>query len=255
MRYRALIPILGLLVMLFLLAACGGDTPTKADKADPGFNLGEMKSRDKNPQDEATVPVKNVPATVVVKPVLAEIRWDRDDPRQDTGLRIEARVVPENLEKASLRYEFWRNASQYRQGKSNTLEPPSLKKGDVIFADVVLLVDEREMDRKRSEMITVLNSPPEISDVRFPEIRAPGAYQLQIQASDADGDLIAYSLEGENIPAGLAIDKATGVITYQFTETPEGPVQFAVRASDPDGGSMKRDVTIRFKKPEPERTE
>ena len=62
--------------------------------------------------------------------------------------------------------------------------------------------DDREVYRKRSEMVKILNSSPEITSVDLPEIKGPGTYNIKINAMDADSDPLSYSLEGEMLPAG-----------------------------------------------------
>jgi hypothetical protein len=68
-----------------------------------------------------------------------------------------------------------------------------------------------------------------------------------VQAVDADGDPIKFSLEGET-PAGLEIDPATGLIQWK----PAGPGSqgsyvFQVVAEDPEGAKSVQQVTLNYK--------
>ena len=68
---------------------------------------------------------------------------------------------------------------------------------------------------------------------------------LQIQATDADGDTLAYSATG--LPAGLAIDAATGRITG--TPTTAGTTHVRVRADDGKDGLATAAFTWRIGAP------
>ena len=58
-------------------------------------------------------------------------------------------------------------------------------------------------------------------------------YRYDVDATDADGDTVAYSLD--QAPAGMTIDPATGVITWPVTMANVGTHPVSVRAQDAGG--------------------
>ncbi len=74
------------------------------------------------------------------------------------------------------------------------------------------------------------------------ELFATGDYEYQVQALDANGDALAYSLEVA--PAGMTINPATGLITWATTPTDERTHDVAVRVVDGRGGSDTQTFTL-----------
>jgi len=73
------------------------------------------------------------------------------------------------------------------------------------------------------------NSPPVITSTPKKGLNAGEAYTYIVTATDVDGDALTYSLE--NAPADMAIDSATGVITW-IAPTSGGNVSFIVVVGD-----------------------
>jgi hypothetical protein len=68
-----------------------------------------------------------------------------------------------------------------------------------------------------------------------------------VQAVDADGDPIKFSLEGRT-PAGLEIDPATGLIQWKpVGPESDGTYVFQVLAEDPEGAKSVQQVTLNYK--------
>jgi hypothetical protein len=167
-----------------------------------------------------------------------------------TGLTVNAEVFPP-LDKdgnESLKYFFWINGEVFAEQETASLAPFSYKKGDSLFVDVVLVKDGEEAGQKRSELLFVLNSKPEIKEVQFPQIKGTGTYKIPVSAVDADGDPLTFSLEAdEGIPAGLRIDAGSGLISYNLEQPPDRDLKFRVVAKDGEqGGEDWQELFIRF---------
>src|SRR6185503_12146156 len=67
-----------------------------------------------------------------------------------------------------------------------------------------------------------------------------GAVSLQIQASDANGDLLSYSASG--LPVGLSIGSANGLITG----TPTAPGSSSVTVTVNDGNTLPATTTFNW---------
>ncbi|NOT23885.1 MAG: multicopper oxidase domain-containing protein [Nitrospiraceae bacterium] len=68
------------------------------------------------------------------------------------------------------------------------------------------------------------------------------AYSYQVQASDANGDVLAYSLDFA--PVGMAINAATGQVSWTPTAAQMGPNQVTVRAADPKSLFATQSFTV-----------
>jgi hypothetical protein len=94
-----------------------------------------------------------------------------------------------------------------------------------------------------ADLIFEINPPPNAT----PVLTAPGAQNgavgtavnLQLLASDADGDTLSYSASG--LPAGLTVNSTTGLISGTPTTVGSGPV--TVTVNDGRGGSDSENFT------------
>lgn len=170
-------------------------------------------------------------------------------PRADTRITVNSDIYPvvNKDEGETLSYVFYKNTEIFKEQEENSLPPKSCKKGDSLFADVLLVKDGEEIDRRRTGVIFILNSKPEIGKVEFPEIRGLGTYSIVVNASDADEDPLSFSLdEKSGVPAGMFINKKSGIITYRITQPPENDLKFKVMVKDDDGGEDWRELFIKF---------
>lgn len=167
-----------------------------------------------------------------------------------TGLTVDAEVIPA-LDKdgdESLKYIFWLNGEVFAEQETASLAPFSYKKGDSLFVDTILVKAGEEIEQKRSELLFVLNSKPEIKEVQFPPIKGLGTYKIPVSAVDADGDPLTFSLEAdEGIPAGMKIDIDSGLISYALEKPPDRDLKFRVVVKDGDaGGESWQELFIHF---------
>jgi hypothetical protein len=167
----------------------------------------------------------------------------------DDNIKIKVKTAAPLKENQSLKYKFWKNRYAMEEATTATLPANTCKKNDTIFADVILYVDGEIAARKRTSMIPIINSPPEIEEVVMPEIRGPGTYEFKVKANDADDDQMTFSLEpGEDsTDLDLQIDAATGTVTCTLSDTPPESMRFTIIADDgDDGGKTKKIVSMRF---------
>ena len=85
----------------------------------------------------------------------------------------------------------------------------------------------------------IVSTPPEI-------IMTQGSYNYEVQAEDADGDPIRFSLEGDT-PRGMTIDARTGLVKWQV-KLPDEEITyvFEVLAEDSEGETYSQTVTLRL---------
>ena len=94
--------------------------------------------------------------------------------------------------------------------------------------------------------INIANTPPEIVSTPPETIMTQGAYTYAVQAEDADGDSIRFSLEGDT-PDGMTIDARTGLVKWQV-KLPDEEIThvFEVLAEDSEGETYSQTVTLRL---------
>lgn len=246
-----------LALMLLLLVAVWWDksdeiteavAPTAAGKDRPGA--------DQTVTTGAPGPAGGLPGKIKAPPEGWIKRAYFSYPKNKAGrsLKINVETKIPKTENQYFSYVYWKNGKAVEKGKENTLKTTTYKKGDVIFADVLLHQDGQELERKRSEMIQVANTSPIIKEVAIPEIVGPETYIITVKAEDNDKDKITFSLlnvpDSDPLPEGseMKIDPATGTVTCVLGEKPPpGKLKFIIAADDGDGGVAKKVVTIPFK--------
>jgi len=94
--------------------------------------------------------------------------------------------------------------------------------------------------------IKIANTPPEIVSMPPETIMTQGLYTYGVQAKDADGDPIRFSLEGDT-PEGMTIDRRTGLVKWQVVLPDEEIThEFEVLAEDSEGETYSQTVTLRL---------
>jgi hypothetical protein len=166
------------------------------------------------------------------------------DPTRASTLAATAKTNPAALPgDMQLRYILWVNAAIVLDGGENKFPLAVYKKNDLLYVDAVLSQGGRDVFRKRSPMIRILNTSPEIQGVDLPDITGPGTYSIKVRAQDADGDPLAYALEGDAVPEGAAVD-ANGVITLTLAEPIPESIVFSAVVRDNDQGECRQEIKI-----------
>ncbi|MHB0960422.1 MAG: putative Ig domain-containing protein [Pirellulaceae bacterium] len=100
-------------------------------------------------------------------------------------------------------------------------------------------------------VLGVLNRAPEIRSVPDVEALVGKAYRYDVAAADPDGDPISYALV--TAPAGMAIDRASGVVTWSPAAADRGSHSIAVRVEDGRGGASEQRYVLAAIDPPPNR--
>ena len=227
------------LISLLLLCSCG----KREEQA-------KVFGPDANPKPEAVpsqTPRRFPPSEISAdRVVFQKIAFSPELIYATTDASLNVAVTAQEVSGIQLFYSFWVNRRLVRESEENSLAQRFFKKGDLLYADVVVLKEGKEIARRRSEVIQVLDSPPRFTRLEVPKIQGFGDYTIPVEAFDDDGDKITFSLQGESLPEGLSIDSQTGNILFAFRKEPTEKVVFSVVADDGQERSSQ-EVTLLFR--------
>ena len=166
-------------------------------------------------------------------PEIQQIRFTDEKPTAHKSLRVE--VTAHDADDDRIRYDYeWRvNGKKFGTESRAFLPSSRFHKGDTV--EVTVIAQDREDEHRRTISTQILNTAPKWKmDPR--DVKQIDGYQ--VQAEDADHDLLTYSLEGA--PEGMTIDEKTGVLSYKGSkEAKKGAYNVHVLASDTDGAFVK----------------
>jgi len=167
-------------------------------------------------------------------PVIQEIRIEPKMAYFNDPLKVHIKSDDVDGDSIYYTYRWEKNGVFLNEERGEVLERGRFKKGDLIA--VTVTPDDRESkgSSKRSEPITILNSPPII--VSSPPTSVEGNdYIYQVKAIDPDYDPISFALK--SAPKGMEIDKETGLIRWAIRSQDRGTHSIEIEASDKEGGN------------------
>lgn len=115
------------------------------------------------------------------------------------------------------------------------------RRGDVIRVEVTPETGGLRGRAVRSGEVEAGNAPPRIL-TEPPEDFSQGVYSYQIEAQDADGDFLTYTLIGG--PPGMQLEEESGQLHWTITEWQEGAFVVTVLVSDGFGGEDQQQFTM-----------
>jgi hypothetical protein len=115
--------------------------------------------------------------------------------------------------------------------------------------DVTFTVSDGALTAAVSTTIAVVrgNVPPVIDSSPVTTAAVGVTYSYDVNASDADGDSLAYALSAA--PAGMSIAATTGVIQWTPAASQVGPQDVTVRVSDGHGGLVDQSFVVTVSAP------
>jgi hypothetical protein len=262
------------------LTACGGsssDDLSQDDRYEQVRAERERAKKEREQREEESLVKPDAPAKNWIK--RAFFTPHKVKAGMALNIKIEGILPSKPGANCYYSYIYWKNGEMLMdETRVDTLTPENYKKGDVVYADVQLYMDGEVIEKKRSEMVEIVNSSPIIHEDKIPKMEGPGAYEITVKATDIDGDAITFSLkpfekkpartraqeEGEDgeydeeayeedaepaepVWEGLDINSATGTVTCTLgEEPPPGQLRFVIVADDGDKGIAKKAVTINF---------
>lgn len=258
--------------------SCGGN---ETDPSDTSDIKKYDRSKKAGSQDDDTGDVKEKISNEQVRDamrMLKKVSLSPKEIRADSPVTIEVETAAPLEDNQYLAYVYWKNGRPLEETEEAKLPALSLKKHDVLFADVMLYENDQVISKKRTGTFMVLNSPPIIDEVTIPDIKGPGTYQFIVKAHDVDNDQMAFSFgkdepvkkdenteNTENIedtsgpasrtsrtsstpasPFDGQIDTATGTVTWVLDQNLPDSITFTIVANDGDEGITKKIINMRF---------
>jgi hypothetical protein len=175
----------------------------------------------------AAVPVGNTPPRVTAVVLVPSVA------RPGQMVEAQAEASDPDHDRTDLRFAWYRNGNLWREGEEKILDTVSFAAGDHIVVEVTARDEKAAGHPVRSAVLTLASREPQI--VSAPPTTANGYhYQYPVKAVDPDGDRITYQLQAA--PAGMSIDKHSGLIGWEIPPDHRGAVHVRVEANDGHGG-------------------
>jgi hypothetical protein len=178
--------------------------------------------------------------TVVIGNTLPEITSLKLFPevfKPGDTLNLAAAGTDADGDPVSFTYEWKKNGVVV--SNTNNLGCP-VQRGDKISVTITPY-DGRECGRPTVIEREIRNMPPVI--VEHKECGFDGSvYTYQVRASDPDGDTLTYSLESP--PAGMTIDRSTGLLKWVVPQEFKGKKNVTVNVHDGNGGTASYSFEI-----------
>ncbi len=167
-------------------------------------------------------------------PVIQEVRIE---PRVAYVMhRLKASVTGFDQDGDSINYSYeWaKNGVILSEEREEHLELEKGKfvKGDSVTVTITPNDGDTQGPPKKSEPITVGNSPPLI--ISSPPVKLDGdTYTYQVRANDPDDDPVTFRLMAG--PKEMEIDKETGLIRWKVHKSDQGTQSIEIEVSDSEG--------------------
>lgn len=179
-------------------------------------------------------------------PIIEEIQIEPKMATSKDSLRVFVKGYDEDGDFIYYTFTWEKNGIKLPEERKDFLESGKFKKGDKII--VTVTPDDRESlgITKRSETITILNSPPLITS--SPPIYIEGErYSYQVKVDDPDNDPVSFKLKSG--PRGMEIQRETGLIQWEIKKEDVGEHLIEVEVSDNDGlkSQQKYTLTVSYK--------
>jgi hypothetical protein len=194
---------------------------------------------DRDPVTSDPVLIGNTP------PVVDWVSIGPAPPSSTSSLEAVAKGSDMDNEELSFSYRWTVSGEPVVGQEGPTLASNYFKRGDQVEVAAVPF-DGTDWGQPGSSIkVTISNSPPIIKSTPPGELKEGTTYRYQVQAEDADGDTLTFSLQGEP-PKGMVIDSQTGVVEWKVV-IPENPVTYVyeVVVEDPEGAKSIQTVTLK----------
>jgi hypothetical protein len=174
-------------------------------------------------------------------PVVQEAWIEPKAPTAKDNLRAFEKSVDADRDGIYFTYQWEKNGVVLLDERKEILEQGRFKKGETIT--VTIIPDDREIlgAAKKSDPVTILNSPPSIAS--SPPFSAEGTtYRYQVKAVDPDNDPMTFTLKSG--PKGMKIDPNTGFVQWEIQKEDKGTHTIEIEVSDNEGAKSQQRFSL-----------
>ena len=143
-------------------------------------------------------------------------------------------------------YQWEKNGISISEEATGIFNSKRFRRGDSIAVTVIPNDGETSGKPKKSDPITIANSPPII--VSSPPTKLDGnIYIYQVKANDPDDDPVVFTLK--TAPKGMTINEETGLIQWEVLREYQGSHLIEIEVSDSGGAKsfQRYTLTIAFR--------
>jgi hypothetical protein len=174
-------------------------------------------------------------------PAIQEVRIEPKIAYANDNLKVFIKCSDVDGDSVNYTYQWEKNELILTGEKKEFLEKGQFKKADSIAVIVIPSDGESTGMPKKSEPITISNSPPVI--VSSPSSKIEGnIFAYQVTAIDPDNDPIIFTLK--TAPKGMAIDKQTGLVRWEIQKGDQGTQTIEIEATDDEGTKSRQRFTL-----------
>jgi hypothetical protein len=157
------------------------------------------------------------------------------EPESDSsGVRVQARADISDVDGDFIRvsYRWWKNDALVQEGDEAELDTAGFSRGDTVSVEAVAFDGAQKGKAVRSVPIRMGNISPRIVSAPAKSI-VNNRYDYQVVATDAESDVITFSLE--TAPPGMTIDEHKGFVSWQISPDQIGVHKVRILAKDSQG--------------------
>ncbi len=222
---------LSVFLIIILFSGCKANEAPKETAPAQLAEVAKPSAETKEPQTAA--PDAGGGIKLNQPPVVTSVDVTPNFPKIGDTLKITATATDPDGDEVTFIYQWFKNEELLPEETSDTLSLKGYKRGDRIMLNVIPY-DGKEKGSPGLMKVPVGNTSPEITsnpnESRFENRR----FAYQVKATDSENDPLAYSLKAA--PAGMSIDKSTGLIQWDVPPDFRGKASVIVSVTDNQGG-------------------
>ena len=217
----------------------GENMPTlKGDKFQKGDSI-QVRVTPSDGKEEGR-PLLSSPIKILNSPpVIQEVLIEPGKPTSSDSLTARVRSSDPDGDFIYYSFQWEKNGKAMLEERDPALERGKFGKGDSIA--VTVTPDDREVQGtpKKSQAVVVSGSPPVITSSP-PNAVEKGVYTYQVKVHQTDQGRLTFVLKSG--PAGMAIDKNTGLIRWGVKKEDKGTYPVEIEVSDDEGAKRHPEV-------------